>query len=157
MSAPWAVIFHEIWTGCLVTALSVFRVIIPLMILIELLLAHKIIEKMAKGLGFFSRILGIGKDALLPLLVALFMGVSYGAGVMMEIGSRTPFSKRDLALIAVFVYCCHGVIETTFIFYTVGASPLFICVFRLVLAVLITMVAARLPWLRARSDLKRKD
>jgi hypothetical protein len=149
VSAPWNVIFHEIWTGCLGTAWNLFRVIIPLMIVIEILLAYKIMEKMAKGLGFFSRILGIGKDALLPLLVALFMGVSYGAGVLMEIKSRTPFSKRDLALIAVFVYCCHGIIETTFIFYSVGASPLFVCVFRLVLAVLITMVAARLPWLRA--------
>jgi hypothetical protein len=129
--------------------MNVFRVIIPLMIAIEILLAYKVMEKMAAGLGFFTRILGIGKDALLPLLVALFMGVSYGAGALMEIGRRTPFSKRDLALIAVFVYCCHGVIETTFIFYAVGASPLFVGAFRFALAVVITMIAARLPWLRA--------
>jgi hypothetical protein len=157
MSAPWDVIFHEIWTGCLVTAWSVFRVIIPLMIIIEILLSYKLIEKLAAGLGFFARILGIGKDALLPLLVALFMGVSYGAGALIEINKRTPLSKKDITLMAIFVYCCHGVIETTFIFYAVGASPLFVCVFRILCAILVTMIAARLPWIRALSDSKRTN
>ncbi|MDR1247092.1 MAG: hypothetical protein LBK57_08710 [Clostridiales Family XIII bacterium] len=154
MSAPWDAIFHEIWTGCLMTALNLFKIVIPLMVIIEILLSYKLIEKMAAGIGFFARILGIGKDALLPLLVALFMGVSYGAGALMEINRRTPFSKKDLALMAVFIYCCHGVIETTFIFYAVGASPLFVCVFRLVFAVLITAVAARLPLMRSLGEKK---
>jgi hypothetical protein len=136
------------------TALNLFKIVIPLMVIIEILLSYKLIEKMAAGIGFFARILGIGKDALLPLLVALFMGVSYGAGALMEINRRTPFSKKDLALMAVFIYCCHGVIETTFIFYAVGASPLFVCVFRLVFAVLITAVAARLPLMRSLGEKK---
>jgi hypothetical protein len=106
---------------------------------------------MAAGLGFLSQILGVGRDALLPLLVGLFMGVTYGAGALMEINSRTPLSKKDLALTAIFIYCCHGVIETTFIFAAAGASPLFVCVFRMAVAVLVTMVAARLPWMRTLS------
>jgi hypothetical protein len=148
VSAPWDVIFREIWTGCLTTAWTLCKIIVPLMVLIEILLAYKLIEKMAAGLGFLSRVLGIDRDALLPLFVALFMGVSYGAGALMEINRRAPLSKRDFALIAIFIYCCHGVIETTFIFAAVGASPLFVCVFRLLLAVSVTMVAARLPWIR---------
>jgi hypothetical protein len=131
------------------TALNVLRVIIPLMIIIEISLRYRLIERMAASMGFLARILGVGRDALLPLLVALFMGVSYGAGAIMEINARTPLSKKDLALMALFVYCCHGVIETTFIFYVAGASPLFVCVFRLSLAVLLTMAAARLPWTRS--------
>jgi hypothetical protein len=152
MTAPWDVIFREIWMGCLTTAWSIFKIIVPLMVLIEILLVYRIIEKMTAGLGFFARALGIGRDALLPLFVGLFMGVSYGAGALMEINSRTPLSKKDLALIAIFLYCCHGVVETTFIFTTVDASPLFVCAFRLLLAVLVTMVAARLPWIRRLSN-----
>jgi hypothetical protein len=121
------------------------------MIIIEILSAYKIIERMAAGLGFLSRILGLSRNALLPLLVGLFMGVVYGAGALVEINSRTPFSKKDLALMAIFLYCCHGVIETTFIFAAAGASPLFVCVFRSAVAVFVTMVAARLPWMRTRS------
>ncbi|MDR2355073.1 MAG: hypothetical protein LBE16_02645 [Clostridiales Family XIII bacterium] len=149
MNAPWNEILLEIWMGGLSTIWSLFRIIVPLMVLIEILLAYRLIERMAAGLGFLSRVLGIGRDALLPLLVGLFMGVSYGAGALMEINSRTPLSKRDFALMAIFIYCCHGIIETTLIFTAVGASPLFVCVFRLLIAVLVTAVAARLPWIRA--------
>jgi hypothetical protein len=152
MSAPWNEILLEIWTGGLSTAWSILRIIVPLMILIEILLAYRLIERMAAGLGFFSRVLGISRDALLPLLVGLFMGVSYGAGALMEINSRTPLSKRDFALLAIFIYCCHGIIETTLIFAAVGASPLFVCVFRLLAAVLVTAIAARLPRIRTLSD-----
>jgi hypothetical protein len=136
-------------TGCLTTAWSLLRIIVPLMILIEILLAYKLIARMAARLGFLARVLGIGKDALLPLLVGLFMGVSYGAGALMEINSRTPLSRRDFALMSIFIYCCHGIIETTLIFTAAGASPLFVCVFRLLAAVLVTALAARLPWIRA--------
>jgi hypothetical protein len=148
VSAPWDVILREIGTGCLTTIWNVFRIIVPLMLLIEILLAYKLIERMAGRLGFLARVLGVSRDALLPLFVGLLMGVSYGAGALIEINSRTPLSKRDFVLIAVFLYSCHGIIETTLIFAAAGASPLFVCVFRLLLAVLVTMVAARLPWMR---------
>ncbi|MDR2088662.1 MAG: hypothetical protein LBP73_04835 [Clostridiales Family XIII bacterium] len=151
MSAPWDAILREMCTGALSTVWSLFKIIVPLMILIEVLLAYRLIERMAAGIGFLSRVLGIGKDALLPLLVALFMGVSYGAGALMEINSRTPLSKRDFALTAIFIYCCHGIIETTLIFAAAGASVLFVCVLRLLIAVLVTMIAARLPWIQALS------
>jgi hypothetical protein len=152
MNAPWNEILLEIWMGGLSTVWSLFRIIVPLMVVIEILLAYRLIERMAAGLGFLSRVLGIGRDALLPLLVGLFMGVSYGAGALMEINARTPLSKRDFALLAIFIYCCHGIIETTLIFTAAGASPLFVCVFRLLIAMLVTAVAARLPWIRALSD-----
>jgi hypothetical protein len=142
--------------GCVTVVFSLFRIIVPLMILIEILLAYKLIERMAVGLGFLSRVLGISKDALLPLLVGLFMGVSYGAGALIEINRRTPLSKRDFVLMAIFIYCCHGIIETTFIFSMVGASPLFVCVFRLLFAVFVTMIAARLPWIRRFSNAEDK-
>jgi hypothetical protein len=151
VSAPWDAILREMCTGALSTVWSLFKIIVPLMILIEVLLAYRLIERMAAGIGFLSRVLGIGKDALLPLLVALFMGVSYGAGALMEINSRTPLSKRDFALTAIFIYCCHGIIETTLIFAAAGASVLFVCVLRLLIAVLVTMIAARLPWIQALS------
>ncbi|MDR2090004.1 MAG: hypothetical protein LBP73_11710 [Clostridiales Family XIII bacterium] len=153
MSAPWDAILREMCMGSLTMIWSVFRIIVPLMILIEILLVYKIIERMAAALGFFARVLGVGRDALLPLLVGLFMGVSYGAGALMEINARTPLSRRDFALMAIFIYCCHGIIETTLIFAAAGASVLFVCVLRLLIAVLVTMIAARLPWGSSQNNL----
>jgi hypothetical protein len=118
------------------------------MIVIELLLVFKIAEKLAAKLGWFCRVIGISKDALLPLLVGLLMGVTYGAGTLMELNKRRPLSKRDFALICVFLYSCHGIIETTILFGIVGANVFFVSVLRLLIAVGVTAVASRLPCYR---------
>jgi uncharacterized membrane protein len=73
------------------------------------------------------------------------MGVSYGAGTLIEISKRTPLSGRDLALTGIFLYACHGIIETSILFAVAGGSVFFVCVVRLAIAVLLTAVAARLP------------
>ncbi|MDR3295673.1 MAG: hypothetical protein LBT26_07605 [Clostridiales Family XIII bacterium] len=147
MSAPWDVILPEILTGCVMTALNLLKVIVPLMVIIEILMAYKLVEKLAARLNWLAGLLGIGKDALLPLAVGVLMGVTYGAGTLIEINRRTPLSKRDFTLVAIFMYCCHGIIETTFIFTMAGANPLFPSLLRLLIAVLVTTAAARLPWI----------
>jgi hypothetical protein len=142
---PWAVMAREMLTGSLSVVLSLARVIIPLMIVLEFLLAYKLIERFAPKLGWFRRLLGLSPDALLPLLVGLLMGVTYGAGTLIEINKRAPLSPRDFTLIGVFLYACHGVIETTILFAVAGGSAFFVCGVRLAIAVLVTAVAARLP------------
>ncbi|MDR3225503.1 MAG: nucleoside recognition domain-containing protein [Clostridiales Family XIII bacterium] len=133
----WGVVFNVIW--------SLVRVIIPLMILIEFILVYKVVDRIAPKFRGLCKVLGISNDALLPLLVGLLMGVTYGAGTLIEINKRTPLSKRDFTLIGIFLFACHGIIETTILFAVVGGSVFFICVVRLAIAVLVTAVAARLP------------
>ncbi|MDR0596266.1 MAG: hypothetical protein LBG50_01850 [Clostridiales Family XIII bacterium] len=142
----WQGIFFEILSGVIFNvALSLARVIIPLMILIEFMLAYKVVDRIAPAFRWLCRVLGISNDALLPLLVGLLMGVTYGAGTLIEINKRTPLSNRDLTLIGVFLYACHGIIETTVLFAVAGANVLFVCFLRLGIAVLVTAIAARLP------------
>jgi hypothetical protein len=73
------------------------------------------------------------------------MGVTYGAGTLIEINKRTPLSRRDLTLIGIFLYACHGIIETTILFAVAGGNAFFLCAIRLAIAVIITATAARLP------------
>jgi hypothetical protein len=142
---PWPLMGTEMLRGSLSVVLSLARVIIPLMIVIEFLLAYKLVERFTAKLGWLRRVLGISKDALLPLLIGLLMGVTYGAGTLMEINKRTPLSTRDFTLIGVFLYACHGIIETSILFAVAGGNVFFICIVRLAIAVLVTFVAARLP------------
>ncbi|MDR1069151.1 MAG: hypothetical protein LBL36_07915 [Clostridiales Family XIII bacterium] len=142
---PWIVMGSEMLRGSLSVVLSLARVIVPLMIVIEFLLAYKLVERFTAKLGWLRRILGISKDALLPLLIGLLMGVTYGAGTLMEINKRTPLSTRDFTLIGVFLYACHGIIETSILFAVAGGNVFFICIVRLAIALLVTFVAARLP------------
>jgi len=147
MSASWPDIFHEMLFGSLSLIWSLARIIIPLMIVIELMLKFKIAEKLARKMGWFCRLIGITKDAVLPLIVGTLLGVTYGAGLLIELQRQKPLSRKDFALIGVFLYSCHGLIETSFLFVMSGASLIFVVFVRLLFAVIITMIAARLPFL----------
>ncbi|MDR0356999.1 MAG: hypothetical protein LBH63_01280 [Clostridiales Family XIII bacterium] len=148
MSASWGAIAREMLFGGLSVALNLIVVIVPLMIFVELMLAFNAAEKLAAKMGWFRKLIGIGKDALLPLLIGVLMGVSYGAGTLIEINRRAPLGKRDFALIGVFIYACHGIVETSVLFGIAGGNVIVIGIVRLLIATLITMIAARLPHFR---------
>lgn len=152
MSAGFDVIIREMLTGSLSTIISVMKVLIPLMIIVEILMVYKVIERMAGSLEGIGRILGMSRNAIFPLLVGVVMGVTYGAGTIIEINKRTPLSRKDMALVAVFMYLCHGIIETGFLFYVAGANVLVVTLGRLLFAFLVTMLTARLPYFRNMTD-----
>ncbi len=152
MSAGLDVILREMLTGSLSTIISVMKVLIPLMIIVEILMVYKVIERLAGSLEGIGRILGMSRNAIFPLLVGVVMGVTYGAGTIIEINKRTPLSRKDMALVAVFMYLCHGIIETGFLFYVAGANVLVVTLGRLLFSFLVTMLAARLPHFRNMTD-----
>jgi hypothetical protein len=142
------VILNEMIAGSITTTINLLRVLIPLMIIIEILMVFKIIERLALKLEEFGKVMGMSKNAVFPLLVAVLMGVTYGAGTIMEINKKTPLSKKDMALVAMFMYLCHGIIETGFLFYVAGANVLVVTFGRFIFALVITMIAARLPYFK---------
>lgn len=145
MSAPFITIFNEIISGCLSTVINVLKVLIPLMIFIEFLNAYNVMEKLSKKLIAVTKILGMSPRAILPLLVATVMGITYGTGTLMEMNKKDPLGRKDFLLIAVFYFICHGIFETTAIWATAGANVIVISAGRLLTAAIFTMVAARLP------------
>lgn len=148
MTASFYEIAMEIVTGSISTILNVLKVLIPLMIFIEFLHVYRVMEKLSAKLKGVSRLLGITPPAILPLLVATVMGVTYGAGTLIELNERDPLPRKDFILIAVFFFICHGIIETSAIWGNVGANVLVISLGRLSFAVLFTMIIARLPFFK---------
>lgn len=148
MTESWDFIGSTIATGIFSTILNLLKVLIPLMIIIELLKTYSLLEKLATKLSWFARLMGMGKDAAFPLLVGVIMGVSYGAGTIIEINKNTPLSRRDMLLIGVFMFICHGIIETTLLFGIAGANILIISLGRFLFALIVTIIAARLPWFK---------
>jgi hypothetical protein len=145
MTAPWPVIINEIFLGSFSTVINVLKVLVPLMIIIEFFHVFRVMEKLSKKLSAVTKVLGLSPPAILPLLVATVMGVTYGAGTLIEMNEKDPLPKKDFILIAVFFFICHGIIETTAIWGTAGANILVISVGRLIFAGVFTMVIARLP------------
>ena len=148
MSATFTVIVQEIFFGCIATGLNMLKILIPLMIIVEILMVYNVMEKMADKLQFLAGALGLQKQSIFPLLVGVVMGVTYGAGTLIEINHRMPIPKKDFALIGIFMFLCHGIIETTFIFGVAGANVLAITAGRLAIAFAVTAAAARLPVFR---------
>lgn len=135
----------DILFGSLTIIMNFLKILIPLMIIVEILVTYKVIERMSNKLQFLSNALKIQKQSIFPLLIGLFMGITYGAGTLIEINDRTPISKKDFILIGVFLFICHSLIETTLIFSVVGANVWVISIGRLLLAFVITFIAARIP------------
>lgn len=148
MSATFDVIINEILTGWFGTVLNLAKILIPLMIVIELLRVYNIMEKLANKMSFLGKVMGMEKQSVFPLLVGVVMGVTYGAGTLIEINKETPISKKDYTLIGIFMFLCHGIIETALIFGVAGANVFFITIVRLLIAFVVTAIASRLPQIR---------
>ena len=152
MDAPMKEILQEMLFGSLSTALNMLKILIPLMIIVEILMVYNVMEKLANKLQFLAKTMGMKKQSIFPLLVGVVMGVTYGAGTLIEINRQTPIPKKDYALIGVFMFLCHGIIETAFIFAVAGANIFMITFGRLLIAYGVTVLAARLPYFRRMEE-----
>ena len=138
-------LFPKLGLGVLNMAFTLLRVLIPMMIVIELMFAYNIVEILARKLSPVCRLFRISKDALIPLLVGFLLGITYGVGAIMELNRKKPLSARDLWMLGVFLFSCHGIIETTYLFAVAGGSAIFVSGVRLLIAIAVTALMARLP------------
>jgi len=95
---------------------------------------------------FFRRILAglrMPPAAGAPLLAGLFLGIAYGAGIIIPSARERNLSKREILSLSLFLCTCHAVVEDTLLFVLVGAKGGWLVVIRLSLAVLVTRTAAR--------------
>lgn len=145
MSESAGFIIHEIFFGCISSVINMLKILVPLMVVVEILMVYNVMEKLADKLQFIAGSLGMKKQSIFPLLVGVIMGVTYGAGTLIEINRQTPIPKKDYILIGIFMFLCHGIIETAFIFGVAGANVIAITVGRLAIAFIVTALAARLP------------
>ncbi len=142
---------NEMVTGVISTVKMLLIIIIPLFIVLEILIQTGAINKLSRKLRWFAKLIKVDDKAILPLLVAILMGVSYGAGTLMELNKENPLSKRDFMIIGVFMYMCHSLIETTLLFTVIGANVWYISVARFVITLIITMIIARSKWIQKYS------
>ncbi|MGL4483630.1 MAG: nucleoside recognition domain-containing protein [Anaerovoracaceae bacterium] len=148
MSENWNFIFQEMFSGSINLILNLLKVLVPLFIIIELLTVFKVMERIAKLMEPAAKLMGMSKNAMLPLLVGVVMGVTYGAGVLMEMNEKNPLSKKDFTLVGIFIFICHGIIETGFLFAVAGANIWIVVGLRLLIAIVITIILARTPYIK---------
>ncbi|WP_242973028.1 nucleoside recognition domain-containing protein [Anaeromicrobium sediminis] len=129
-------------------------IIVPIMVALQLLKDYKILDKMAKRLSFISRFFNISQNSIFPLLVGFFIGISYGAGVIIESAESGNMSKKDTFLVVVFLITCHAVVEDSGLFIALGANGWILVSIRVIVAIMLTYIISRRYGLKERMNLK---
>lgn len=124
------------------TLLLLVAIILPIMILLEYLTYYNLLKRLSSYFEPLTRCVDLPPEAAFPLFIGLFVGLFYGAAVIIEYGNRRILEKRDLLLLGIFTAICHSIVEDNLIFAALGANLYVLFFVRLLIAFAITRTAA---------------
>lgn len=137
-------ILSEAVQGCIKNVLQMAMIIIPLMIFIEVFQDLHLLDRMTAFLTPLTRLFGLPREGNLPLLAGLLFGISYGAGIIISSAQDGELSLDDIFIINLFLIICHSLLEDTLLFAAIGAKWLPILLTRLMMAILVCTLYARI-------------
>ncbi len=130
--------------GAATLSFKLILIIVPLVTVFEVLRhlpifrrAGNLVEPAMKGVG-------LTRDAAIPLFTGIFLGIAYGAGIIIRVAQQKGLPGRELFLMGLFLATCHSVVEDILVFVVIGGNGFVILGVRLGLAVLLTGLMARL-------------
>ncbi len=135
LSAAW---------GALTLGFNLFLIIVPVVVIFEVLRHMPVFRKAGNTVEPMMRGMGLTRDAAVPLFTGIFLGIAYGAGIIIKVSREKKLPKRELFLIGLFIATCHAVVEDILIFVAIGGNGWVMLGLRVLLAVVITALLARL-------------
>ncbi|MBL0709324.1 MAG: nucleoside recognition protein, partial [Sulfurimonas sp.] len=78
------------------------------------------------------------------LLVGIFLGITYGAGILIEEAKSGAIKKDDLFYIGTFLMICHAIIEDTLLFVIFGADFSMVIAIRTIGAIVISSILLKI-------------
>jgi hypothetical protein len=136
----------EIARGLGALMLKIFLIVMPLIMFLEWAKTRRWFSRFIVASEPVFRPIGFRPQALFPLLIGLFFGISYGAGVLIPQARSGDLDKKQIFLIAAFLSVCHAIVEDTLLFVAVGGNGLVIVVVRTIMALVVVFLLSRLRW-----------
>ncbi len=124
-------------------ALKLVLIVVPLVTLFEVLRYLPVFRRAGTAVDPLMRGLGLSRHAAVPLFTGIFLGIAYGAGIIIRVAQQKALPRRELFLMGLFLATCHAVVEDTLIFVVIGGNGWIMLGLRLVLAVGLTALLAR--------------
>jgi len=127
----------------LITLAQVAAVIVPLTVGFQVLRDRPWVRRKIGPYAGSLRRLGLGEGAGVALAAGVFLGIVYGAGILIQESRSGRMSERETFLLALFLCTCHAVVEDTLLFVVVGGHGGWILGPRILLALAGTALLAR--------------
>jgi hypothetical protein len=135
-------IFLDACIGALMLCGKLVVIVVPLVVVFEVLRYVKVFRDLGSRTEPAMRFLGLRRSAVLPLFTGIFLGIAYGAGIIIRSAATGQMDKRELFLTGLFLATCHAVIEDVLIFVVLGGDAVVMLGLRLALAILLTSLLA---------------
>jgi len=133
--------------GALKLAAKLLLIVVPLVTVFEVLRYHPVFRRAGRGVEPMMRGMGLSPQAAVPLFTGIFLGIAYGAGIIIRVAQEKRLPGRELFLMGLFLATCHAVVEDTLIFVVIGGNGWIMLGVRLLIAFGLT---AALAWLWGR-------
>ncbi|MEA3553280.1 MAG: nucleoside recognition protein [Campylobacterota bacterium] len=116
-------------SSAVVLSIKIIALIITLIFIMDFIKTREFIKQSEKNVskGF-------------SLLVGVFLGITYGAGILIKEAQSGTISKEDLFYIGTFLMICHAIIEDTLLFVIFGADFTMVIAIRTIAAIIIAYI-----------------
>lgn len=128
--------------GLAETMVMMFIVLLLLSWSLEVLKVTGVLAIMMKGIEPLLRLAGIKGEAGHLTAIGLFLGISYGAGLLIHEAKSGIIAPRQIFLSCVFMGFAHSIVEDTLLMASLGADIYSTLIGRLVLAIGATALLA---------------
>lgn len=135
-----------VWAWCvemLELLLLVYGVLAALMAFLRILRWMGVETLLHAALRPLTLVLGVKRNAAQVTVIGLLLGLSFGAGLLIDESRKGHISGRDMRVVVCFLGVCHSVVEDTLLILLLGAELWAILWLRLVFALLITVMLVR--------------
>lgn len=134
-----------IWEGLVSGALKIAALwwLVLLFVAIQILKDSGWLDKASRWMAPLLRPLRLPDSAGLPMAAGLVIGLTYGAGVLIQSAEEGNLSRDELTVLCIFLGICHAIIEETILFAAAGANGLLLLLTRFGSAALFGVLAAR--------------
>ncbi|MFK7901759.1 MAG: nucleoside recognition domain-containing protein [Nitratireductor sp.] len=119
-------------------------ILVGLFWMLELLKVSGLLDMIMVLLSPILRLAGVKDEAAYLTSVGLFLGISYGAGLLIREAKSKKVSPKQIFLSCVFMGFAHSVIEDTLFVMALGADVYSVLIGRVIFAIIATAAIAAL-------------
>ncbi len=127
-------------TGSAGLLLRVFLIVVPIMIALEVFEGTRAFRAVVRAWARLVRHVGLDEQSAAPTLIGFLFGLAYGGGMIVRDVRRHDLGRRQVFIMSVFLSMVHAVVEDSLIFIALGASIVWVVVYRIAWAALVTLL-----------------